>query len=173
MAARRRKFRQRMILQYDQCFYCDWPLVDPATLDKRERDREPALATWDHRLPKSRGGVRGDNEVLACYVCNQRKGNRSEVEFRSGDARWLRLRQMDAPAVIRLREEIAKPIVIETPVAIELPVERVLISPTPAPLEISLAAVAPSWTVELPPPPPSLGARIVTLCKNLLRIRSE
>lgn len=110
---RRAKFVQQMILQHDVCHYCDWPIVDPHSIaDKKVRDCDPLLATWDHRTPKSRGGKRGHNEVLACYTCNQRKGNRSEAEFMGDEARWLFQRRLDAPAVRRLHKSIDEPAVL-------------------------------------------------------------
>ncbi len=38
--------------------------------------------TWDHKIPKSKGGGKGTNLVLACRRCNQEKGSMSVVEFR-------------------------------------------------------------------------------------------
>jgi hypothetical protein len=37
--------------------------------------------TWDHKVPKSKGGGKGDNLVLACKRCNQEKGQMSVAEF--------------------------------------------------------------------------------------------
>lgn len=38
-------------------------------------------ATKDHKHPKSRGGNAGDNILLACFLCNQEKGNRDYGAF--------------------------------------------------------------------------------------------
>ncbi len=41
------------------------------------------LATYDHVVPRSRGGLtRWDNIVIACLPCNQRKGNRTPEDAR-------------------------------------------------------------------------------------------
>jgi 5-methylcytosine-specific restriction endonuclease McrA len=53
-----------------RCQYCATTLV--------RRD-----ATYDHILPRSRGGrVTWTNIVLACRACNQKKGNRTPSEAR-------------------------------------------------------------------------------------------
>jgi 5-methylcytosine-specific restriction endonuclease McrA len=74
-----RKYRQRMkrrrerlyLAQNGRCAYCGC-LMD---LVQREPPK-PNEATFDHVIPKSRGG-RGltDNTVLACRECNRAKGN--------------------------------------------------------------------------------------------------
>lgn len=37
--------------------------------------------TWDHKVPRSQGGGKGANLVLACRRCNQEKGTMSVAEF--------------------------------------------------------------------------------------------
>lgn len=60
------------------CHYCKQPM-------KRGGTTEPRSATWDHKIPKSRGGKGGENKVRCCRQCNQTKGDMTEAEF-SG---WL------------------------------------------------------------------------------------
>lgn len=55
------------------CFYCG----DPAN-------------SLDHKLPRSRGGHKGDNLVPACFRCNQMKGNQTVEEFTAKMKRILR-----------------------------------------------------------------------------------
>ena len=53
-----------------RCAYCQRRLSRPE-------------ATFDHVLPRSRGGTaRWENIVLACMPCNQRKGDRTPEEAR-------------------------------------------------------------------------------------------
>lgn len=43
----------------------------------------PRFATIDHKKPLSRGGRNtADNKALACYLCNQEKGDMLEEEFK-------------------------------------------------------------------------------------------
>lgn len=52
------------------CVYCGNP-VDPSV-----EQPNPSAPSRDHFIPISRGGSRGaKNTVLACYGCNQSKGN--------------------------------------------------------------------------------------------------
>lgn len=49
-------------------------------------EASPAAATIDHKTPRSRGGERAIslnnlNVALACLACNERKGDRTEMEF--------------------------------------------------------------------------------------------
>jgi hypothetical protein len=57
------------------CFYCsssfDW--------DNPQSEFYP---TWDHKVPKSKGGGAGQNLVMACKRCNQEKGSMSVKEYR-------------------------------------------------------------------------------------------
>lgn len=61
-----------------RCVYCRLPL-------------EYAACTLDHVLPRSRGGVTADeNLVLCCMPCNNRKGNRTPEEWQAALRRGLR-----------------------------------------------------------------------------------
>ena len=52
------------------CVYCG-KMVNPG-----EKQPHPDAPSRDHFIPISRGGSRGSkNTVLACYACNQAKGN--------------------------------------------------------------------------------------------------
>ena len=55
----------------EECFYCGAEF-SPA---------EPG--TWDHKIPRSRGGGEGDNLVAACLRCNCQKGRRTVDEYRT------------------------------------------------------------------------------------------
>lgn len=51
------------------CFYCNEPLL-------------LSRATKDHRLPSCRGGSDViDNIVPACFLCNLKKGDKTDKEF--------------------------------------------------------------------------------------------
>lgn len=53
-----------------RCVYCG----EQVTLSAGKP--EPSSATCDHFIPRSRGGKNGKgNQVLACYSCNQAKGD--------------------------------------------------------------------------------------------------
>lgn len=53
-----------------RCVYCGKP-VNPG-----EKQPHPDAPTRDHFIPTARGGHKGaSNVVLACYACNQQKGN--------------------------------------------------------------------------------------------------
>jgi 5-methylcytosine-specific restriction endonuclease McrA len=61
-----------------QCYYCGVKMTKGGT-------KKPTSATWDHRIPKSRGGERyGDNRVRACKRCNTKKGPLTDIEFLNG-----------------------------------------------------------------------------------------
>lgn len=63
------KFRLRKI-QSDLCFYCQKKLSLGGELD--------------HRDPISKGGLDNEaNMVLACYVCNKEKHNKTVSEYRN------------------------------------------------------------------------------------------
>jgi len=57
------------------CYYCRQPM-------KRSGTKEPRSMTWDHLMPKCRGGGGGDNRVRCCRKCNNEKGNMTEPEYR-------------------------------------------------------------------------------------------
>jgi 5-methylcytosine-specific restriction endonuclease McrA len=47
-------------------------------------EADPARATGDHRIPRSRGGTNHrQNIAIACRACNTAKGRRTEAEFRA------------------------------------------------------------------------------------------
>jgi hypothetical protein len=58
------------------CVYCATE-VRLSTLGPDDR-----RATFDHEIPKCRGGGDGENLVLACRRCNTAKGDMTGVEFR-------------------------------------------------------------------------------------------
>lgn len=58
-----RKEKEKLLLRSNQCHWCGIEL----TIE---------TATLDHKVPLSRGGLNNfNNYVLACYCCNQRRGN--------------------------------------------------------------------------------------------------
>ena len=64
---------KRMIYARDggRCVYCQTPLSFEE-------------ATYDHRVPKARGGTCAQaNMALCCVLCNVAKGDMSEQEWRS------------------------------------------------------------------------------------------
>ncbi len=83
-AARRTLRRQLWDHQGGRCFYCGVPTELNASCSS---DR---LATLDHRIPRSAGGGRGANLVIACLRCNQLKGDLPEATFRARLYAWLR-----------------------------------------------------------------------------------
>jgi 5-methylcytosine-specific restriction endonuclease McrA len=68
--------------QNGSCYYCEENMVyGPGTM------REPKLATIEHLTPLARGGTWDrENLVAACHECNNRKGNRTEAEYRE----WMK-----------------------------------------------------------------------------------
>lgn len=75
---KRRRKERLFAEQNGLCYYCQNPmrLVHGA-------NGEPDLATLDHVVPLSAGGPRGPtlNTVVACYQCNNERGNRSSRKF--------------------------------------------------------------------------------------------
>lgn len=66
------KIKYRLLLRDgNKCHYC------------RERfDEKENQPTIDHVVARSKGGENSiDNYVLACYPCNQRKGDMTKIEF--------------------------------------------------------------------------------------------
>jgi 5-methylcytosine-specific restriction endonuclease McrA len=56
------------------CYYCHAVLTN--TGHRR--------LTWDHKIPKSKGGKRTPNNLVpACFICNQEKGTMSEEQFKA------------------------------------------------------------------------------------------
>lgn len=70
----RRKKQKFMIAQQGKCWLCGGLMrVDVHTF-------HALYATWDHVLPKSKGGANHqDNLMLAHRKCNRERGNRTEV----------------------------------------------------------------------------------------------
>lgn len=90
--------RRRELLWAEQngrCLYCDGDMIkSTAHLPKRER-HPGTQATLDHKLPRSRGGTRGNgNLALACGNCNRRKGNLTHEEFLGIHARYIAERRL-------------------------------------------------------------------------------
>ena len=57
------KEKQRLLKRSDRCHWCDEKL-------------SIKTATLDHKVPLSKGGLNNfNNYVLACYDCNQKRGN--------------------------------------------------------------------------------------------------
>lgn len=62
-----------------RCVYCGKPVV-LASVGKRIN--QPHHATRDHFVPKAKGGTRMvNNTVLACYKCNNEKGDSTPEEY--------------------------------------------------------------------------------------------
>jgi 5-methylcytosine-specific restriction endonuclease McrA len=65
---------EAVIRQGNRCFYCG------------EVFDEANLPTADHLLPKSKGGLETEaNIVAACHPCNQDKGNIDLIEYLNGE----------------------------------------------------------------------------------------
>lgn len=59
------------------CYYCGEPFAP------WRNGFSPRVPTREHRLPRSLGGGDGKkNVVLACWACNNEKGNMKEYEFK-------------------------------------------------------------------------------------------
>jgi 5-methylcytosine-specific restriction endonuclease McrA len=71
----RRKLRRQNPRARRTCFYCE------VTFNWDDH-RSEFYPTWDHKVPRSKGGENGLNKVMACRSCNQEKGTMSAVEFR-------------------------------------------------------------------------------------------
>jgi 5-methylcytosine-specific restriction endonuclease McrA len=56
------------------CFYC-------RTTFNWDDPQSEFYPTWDHKIPKSKGGGKGRNLVLACRRCNQEKADMSVADF--------------------------------------------------------------------------------------------
>lgn len=60
-----------------RCAYCQRQmLTDWTECHSDHGHRHPARMTWDHVVPRSRGGKNGGNRVPVCRACNHKKGNR-------------------------------------------------------------------------------------------------
>ena len=69
--------KQIMQIKGNRCYYCG--------IQTNSRDpRHPTYATLEHIIPKAKGGMTiDDNLVIACLGCNRKKGNKTEAEFRA------------------------------------------------------------------------------------------
>lgn len=68
--------------QQGRCYYCRKGMIYG-----RHRMRSPAdkqkLCTLDHKVPLARGGAHTfENTCAACWLCNHRKGTRTDAEFK-------------------------------------------------------------------------------------------
>jgi 5-methylcytosine-specific restriction endonuclease McrA len=76
------RFRSKFLAKKKQqhgclkCYYCDKQNLKE-DVDENSCKRELSrLATIDHIVPRSKGGTDDeDNLVVACFTCNQRKGD--------------------------------------------------------------------------------------------------
>lgn len=73
-----------MIAQHGECYWCGHPMWHPrvpSALPFEHQDRD-SRATFDHKVPASRGGRRSkDNGVAACFSCNNHRGDTSFEEY--------------------------------------------------------------------------------------------
>lgn len=74
--------RRRLRMFYAQkglCYYCTIPM----TLNKRPNPPFPNYATFEHLIPQALGGSgRVENLVLACYDCNQWRGEELSAQMK-------------------------------------------------------------------------------------------
>jgi 5-methylcytosine-specific restriction endonuclease McrA len=76
------KFHRCWAAQGGRCAYCQAPMG--VTLGRPGAGD----ATWDHVVPRSRGGTSAaTNLVLACWACNSAKGSMTQDEFLARRAR--------------------------------------------------------------------------------------
>jgi 5-methylcytosine-specific restriction endonuclease McrA len=66
------------------CFYCGVELTPPPKLARHQKFIFPETTrTWDHQIPKSRGGHNiAHNRVPCCQGCNVDKGGLTAEEYR-------------------------------------------------------------------------------------------
>jgi 5-methylcytosine-specific restriction endonuclease McrA len=63
------------IAQQGKCWLCGQPMRMDVDLG-----RHPLAASWDHITPRSKGGTRGqDNLMLAHRRCNRERSDREDV----------------------------------------------------------------------------------------------
>lgn len=77
-ARRRRRLLIRLAEAQDNlCFHCHLPMVlpDPATHYDHSARNGDDIASYDHLLPRSKGGQGGFNLVIAHRGCNSRRGH--------------------------------------------------------------------------------------------------
>lgn len=85
MSSKRRKLVRhlRRTANKGRCAYCKMPF-------NAANPHSPNYPTKDHKVPKSRGGMSGaDNLVWACRRCNQEKGDMTVSEYREYTERCL------------------------------------------------------------------------------------
>ena len=70
----RTKFEYLWEYQEGLCFYCKQPMDSKDSKTKRR-------ASLDHVKPKSKGGKSPRNLVLACQLCNSKKGSKDINDF--------------------------------------------------------------------------------------------
>lgn len=84
-----------------RCVYCS------KVLNPGRRQPHPDAPSRDHFIPTSKGGSRGaKNTVLACYACNQAKG---DMDPRLILFAWLWLNPPSFRAAVRRIEEAVCP----------------------------------------------------------------
>ncbi len=71
----------KVIPSPDRCFYCGAHLVTCGT-SLHGRPTPDNLKTYDHRIPRIKGGQRGKNLIISCYRCNVDKGALAMEEYR-------------------------------------------------------------------------------------------
>ena len=74
-ARMRRRVRRGNSRARTTCFYC-------STTFNWDDEHSEFYPTWDHKIPRAKGGGKGSNLVLACKRCNQEKATMSVAEFR-------------------------------------------------------------------------------------------
>jgi 5-methylcytosine-specific restriction endonuclease McrA len=68
-----------------RCFYCDRHVNLHTVETCSTRWPDPRAATLDHVMPRAAGGGNTfDNMVLACFECNNRRGDMSAFDFLAG-----------------------------------------------------------------------------------------
>jgi predicted molibdopterin-dependent oxidoreductase YjgC len=70
-----------------RCFYCGCEIYEAKDIYNATDSNYPTevaqMAAEDHVHPRSRGGShKPENMVLACMICNSRKGDRTLEEYR-------------------------------------------------------------------------------------------
>jgi len=84
------------------CVYCG------KTVDYGEAQPHPDAPSRDHFIPISKGGARGGkNTVLACFACNQAKG---DMDPRLILFAWLWLNPRSFEAAVKRIEEAIRPV---------------------------------------------------------------
>ena len=70
--------------QRGECYWCGVPMWHPRWTDNAAIDDTDFedRATFDHRIPRSKGGAdTKENGVVACYSCNQHRGDLPFEEY--------------------------------------------------------------------------------------------